>query len=654
MWIVAGVVSLMSLLQPLASAQTSNFSTGVTFTQYSLDAWGDADAVARGKALLNNSTTIVNQHIMGFGALNPEPFDDDYQFDSIDRRIGIVNGAGKDADVIALTACCAPDWMKGGQPGETDWSKIEVAPLPEHFDDYAELVAEIVQRPEFSNIRYLHVWNEMKGFWDSSRNRWNHEAYTVLYNKVWTAVKAVRQDIKIGGPYVFLNSFGDFNWNGSDFGGDWGNYDKRDLEVITYWLENKVGADFIVVDSTSNNRDGIHPVDQFERTQKFADFMVWLRSLDESTYPGATTLPMWWAEWYINVDNGSASQDEKNAVMATGMIRTIKSGASAALIWGPQGDANGDMFPLGLFSETRIPNGGQPTPYYATHKHLHDHFAAGVRLIERDIDNKDVEILASDKKALVVNKTSSSQSFALDNKQITLQPWQVRLLDTGSETPPQISVSDESVDESSATAEVTLTLSSASDETVSVIAFTRKNSAQPGSDYYGKTETVRFAPGSVRETISIDILNDIEVEGQETLEIRLANATKSDIGDGVGVLTIVDNDGDSGVAELAIDSIEVDEGLKRARVPVRLSNSATEPVSVLVFTQANSATPGSDYYGRTTRLRFAPGQTQQSFDIELIDDTRVEDAEQISLRIKEATGAAIAVETGVVNLIDND
>jgi len=103
---------------------------------------------------------------MGLGARNPEPSPGQYNYNDIDDRIGNVNGILKDAETIVLTACCAPDWMKGGQPGDTNWNAewFEKAPFPEHYDDYAELVAHIVSQPEFSNIKYVMVWNEMKGF----------------------------------------------------------------------------------------------------------------------------------------------------------------------------------------------------------------------------------------------------------------------------------------------------------------------------------------------------------------------------------------------------------------------------------------------------------------------------------------------------------
>ncbi len=435
-------ISTLFLSVNIHAQSTSNFSTGTTFTQYSLDPWGNTAAIERGENLLLNSTKIINQHLMGFGALNPEPYPNNYDFSTIERRIGNDTGLGDEAETIVLTACCAPDWMKGGTPGTTDWSRIEIAPFPQHFDDYADLVAEVVRRPEFSNIKYVQVWNEMKGFWDVSRNRWNHEAYTDLYNKVWTAVKTVRPDIKIGGPYVVLGSWGSNTtgsgqWFSSDVGGAWGKFDSRDIAVVEYWLQNKIGADFITLDASITNRDNIYPVNQFERTKKFADFMTWLRSLDNSAYPGATSLPVWWAEWYSIPENSNASQAEKNALMTTTLVQMIKSGASTALVWGPQGDTNGNMFPLALFTDTRISSGGQATIFHSTQKYLYDHFSAGTTLLNASTNNTNIKVLASNNKTLLVNTTNSYQTLTFRGLTLALQAYEVKLIDT-----PQIGGGD--------------------------------------------------------------------------------------------------------------------------------------------------------------------------------------------------------------------
>ena len=61
---------------------------------------------------------------MGFGGGNPEPSPGEYDWTSLDRRVDMMRRTGAR---IVVTLCCAPDWMKGGEPGETDWDMLAVS-----------------------------------------------------------------------------------------------------------------------------------------------------------------------------------------------------------------------------------------------------------------------------------------------------------------------------------------------------------------------------------------------------------------------------------------------------------------------------------------------------------------------------------------------
>ena len=59
---------------------------------------------------------------MGWGGGNPEPSPGKYDWGSLDVRVETMRRTGAR---MVITLCCAPDWMKGGEPGETDWSNLE-------------------------------------------------------------------------------------------------------------------------------------------------------------------------------------------------------------------------------------------------------------------------------------------------------------------------------------------------------------------------------------------------------------------------------------------------------------------------------------------------------------------------------------------------
>lgn len=387
----------------------NNMLPGATITESS-----KALFTGTGKQLLRSSLGIMNVQMMGWGAINPEPSPGDYNWQSLDQRVQLMRDSGA---VKMITFCCAPDWMKGGDAGSTDWSKLETAPLPEHFDDFAQLAKQVALR--YPDVQYFQVWNEMKGFWSDSENRWDYEGYTMLYNKVYDAVKAARPDAKIGGPYVSVASRAIYaNANPAE-----ASLDKNALDVISYWLAHKHGADFIALDGGPGPKDNVLSSgvkDEFAAGQFFADVANWVHK-----QPGAGNLPIGWAEWYPGSEENWRDSNHFNAIMANDLIFTLQSGASYALLWGAQGNRQGIALPQGIMTSQ-----AQETPFYNTAKAFKDFFAPGTQLYTTTISTPDsVAALASATKVLLVNKTDQTLSVAVNSTQTTLTPYQVSVVD---------------------------------------------------------------------------------------------------------------------------------------------------------------------------------------------------------------------------------
>ena len=203
---------------------------GVTHVQQDLDPWNDQEAVARAEQLLSTGAIrYQNQHIMGWGGGNPEPSPGLYDWTTLDRRVETMRKTG---GTMVITLCCAPDWMKGGEPNNTDWSNLAVAPLSEHYHDFAKLCGKVAGR--YPDVKHFQVWNEMKGFWNKEEHRWAYENYTEMYNMVYQEVKNVSPSSKVGGPYTTTGAPGII----SSLAGAWGAVDQRLLDVIEYWLEH--------------------------------------------------------------------------------------------------------------------------------------------------------------------------------------------------------------------------------------------------------------------------------------------------------------------------------------------------------------------------------------------------------------------------------
>ena len=221
---------------------------------------------------------------------------------------------------------------------------------------------------------YFDVWNEMKGFWDDSTNTWNYQAYTTMYNDVYIAIKTVRPDAQIGGPYAPVGAgttatIGD----PSSIRGAYGVVDQRSLDVISYWLQHKVGAQFMSIDGGPAVTDE----NGFASGQYFVAIANWLRGLDNAAYPGARTLPIVWAEFYPGLDStaGDATGREAVAIDVSDIVQAGTAGVNYMLIWEMEGDASGTSPSTGesVWTNTADEGGGKPTVLYAALDELHDH-----------------------------------------------------------------------------------------------------------------------------------------------------------------------------------------------------------------------------------------------------------------------------------------
>jgi hypothetical protein len=88
----------------------------------------------------------------------------------------------------------------------------------------------------------------------------------------------------------------------------------------------------------------------------------------------------------------------------------------------------------------------------------------------------------------------------------------------------------------------TLSLSSASCHTVTVEVLTYDGTATAGSDYLPVHTNVVFLPGQTRQTLSVGVIGDTEVEPDETYWVCLTNVTHANVVRSCGLGTIINDD----------------------------------------------------------------------------------------------------------------
>ena len=139
----------------------------------------------------------------------------------------------------------------------------------------------------------------------------------------------------------------------------------------------------------------------------------------------------------------------------------------------------------------------------------------------------------------VSNLPIGSHTFsvrATDN--VGLQTLKTRSFSIG----PALRIADVRLREKTTTARFVVSLSAASDQSVTVNYATANGSAKAPADYTTTTGTLTFAPGSTTQTVPVPIRGDRRNERNEAFFVNLSGPTNATIADASGRGTIVDND----------------------------------------------------------------------------------------------------------------
>ena len=111
-----------------------------------------------------------------------------------------------------------------------------------------------------------------------------------------------------------------------------------------------------------------------------------------------------------------------------------------------------------------------------------------------------------------------------------------------------LSANSVTVNESAGVAEVELTLSAPATEIVRAYVYTQPgssaNPALPGQDFWGLAQAVEFPVGSTQITVPVTILNDTEIEVDETFPLRVVNAVGAKLFSPPTIATITIEDDD--------------------------------------------------------------------------------------------------------------
>jgi len=221
---------------------------------------------------------------------------------------------------------------------------------------------------------------------------------------------------------------------------------------------------------------------------------------------------------------------------------------------------------------------------------------------------------------------------------------------------PRLSVADITMPEGTgdSVARVTVTLSAAFTEPVTVTYTTSVGTALPGQDYVTTTGSLTFAPGETTKVVEIPVVGDNVVEAQEYFFLNLSSPVNATIADGQGVIRLNNDD----VPHLTVNDVRVTEGqdgTSTATFTVSLSGTWADPVTVDFATADGTGTVADgDYLAAAGSLTFAPGETTKTVSVTINGDRSVEADETVRLVLTNATNAIITDGEGVATIVSDD
>ncbi len=179
---------------------------------------------------------------------------------------------------------------------------------------------------------------------------------------------------------------------------------------------------------------------------------------------------------------------------------------------------------------------------------------------------------------------------------------------------------------------------------------TASGTATSGDDFNATNGTLNFAIGETSKTISVPIIDDVDVENTEDFSINLSGATNDvQITTVTHTIDIFDNEP---TVSFAVTT-PVIEG-NDVTVTLTRTGSLANTSSVYLASYGGSAIVGEDYNSFAGTISFAAGETEKTVTIQTINDMIAEFGEDFFLEIQQPVGCRLGSTTQRQVIITDD
>jgi Leucine-rich repeat (LRR) protein len=191
----------------------------------------------------------------------------------------------------------------------------------------------------------------------------------------------------------------------------------------------------------------------------------------------------------------------------------------------------------------------------------------------------------------------------------------------------------------------------------SVKAVTSDGSAVKDEDYEKFSDKLEWGNGDADpKTFTVSIINDDVSEESETFKVKLKNAEGAELGSPKKAEVTITDDDNPGTLQFLSATYSFDEGDGTVTITVTREGGSSGAASVKVVSKNGTAKNGKDLDKVSEKLKWDDGEDgDKTFTVAIIDDSKVEDDETFTLKLKNAKGAELGKpKKAEVTIIDDD
>ncbi len=236
-----------------------------------------------------------------------------------------------------------------------------------------------------------------------------------------------------------------------------------------------------------------------------------------------------------------------------------------------------------------------------------------------------------DDETLTVLHTASGGGYDGERAELAL-----RITD---QMPVTISIYDAQGQERAGRVDLRVELNRSTEVPITVRYETVAGTATSGEDYVRSRGLVIFDPGSRAGQIQIELIPDEIAEQEEQFTVRLANARPA------GQVSIARPEGQVTIFDAARAlAVRIDDAVmrgERVQFAVQLSAPSATSVRVHYRTEDQTARAGEDYHASIGVLTFAPGEWEQTIEVDLVPGRAPWQGKTFGMRLEHTTEGTI-------------